>query len=80
MAKQLTICGVPEEVSARLARLSKERGKGVNSIVLEILQGAVGVQERRNRLQGMATWAYHDMVEFQRVLKAQRGNDEELWS
>jgi hypothetical protein len=80
MAKQLTICGVPEEVSARLARLSKERGKSVNSIVLEILQGAVGVQERRNRLQRMATWADQDMVEFQRALKAQRGNDEELWS
>ncbi len=80
MTRQLTIRGVPEEVAARLARISEERGRSVNATVLEILQGAVGVQERRERLQRMATWTDQDMVEFQRALKAQRVIDEELWS
>jgi len=80
MAKQLTIRGVPEEVAARLARISEERGRSVNATVLEILQGAVGVQERRERLQRMATWTDQDMLEFQLALKAQRVIDEELWS
>ena len=79
MTKQLTIRGVPEEVAARLARISEEQGRSVNSTVLEILKGAVGVQERRDRLQRMATWTDQDMVEFQEALKAQRVIDDELW-
>lgn len=79
MAKQLTIRGVPDEVADRLARISEERGRSVNSTVLEILQEAVGVQERRNRLPRMATRTDQDMLELQRALKAQRVIDEELW-
>ena len=51
----------------------------MNSTVLEILQEAVGIQERRARLQRMATWTDKDMVEFEKALEAQRVIDEELW-
>ena len=80
MSKQLTIRGVPEEVAERLTRISQERGRSVNSTVLEILQEAVGVEERRNRLQRMATWTDQDKVEFESALAAQRVIDEELWN
>ena len=79
MPKQLTIRGVPEEVADRLTRISKEQGQSVNSTVLEILKGAVGMQERRARLQRMATWTDQDRVEFEEALDAQRVIDEELW-
>ena len=79
MTKQLTVRGVPEEVATRLARLSKEQGRSVNATVLQILKEAVGVQERRARLQRMATWTDQDGVEFQQALDAQRVIDEELW-
>jgi len=79
MAKQLTVRGVSEEVAARLARISAARGRSVNSTVLEILQEAVGVQERRARLHRMATWTDQDLVEFEEALEAQRVIDEELW-
>jgi len=79
MSKQLTVRGVPEDVADRLARISEERGRSVNSTVLEILQEAVGIQERRARLQRMATWTDKDMVEFEKALDAQRVIDEELW-
>lgn len=80
MSRQLTIRGVPEEVAERLARISQERGRSVNSTVLEILLAAVGVEERRNRLQRMATWTDQDKVEFENALAAQRVIDEELWN
>jgi len=79
MSKQLTIRGVPDEVAVRLTRISGERGRSVNATVIEILQEAVGVEQRRARLQRYATWTDQDMVEFEDALQAQRVIDEELW-
>ena len=79
MAKQLTVRGVPDEVAARLAQISEERGKSVNATVLDILREAVGVQERRARLERMATWTDQDLMDFEEALAAQRVIDDELW-
>ena len=80
MAKQLTIRGVSDEVGQRLEGLSRARGKSVNTVVLEILEGAVGVNERRNRLARYMTWTPDDLVEFNDALAAQRTIDDPLWS
>jgi len=79
MAKQLTIRGVPEEVSQRLAVLGREEGKSVNAIVLEILESVVGVSQRRRRLDRYATWSEEDYASFEEALGAQRVIDEALW-
>ncbi len=79
MAKQLTIRGVSEEVGCRLENLSHAKGQSVNATVLEILGSAVGVEERRRRLERYATWTPEDLAEFQESLAAQRQVDEELW-
>lgn len=79
MAKQLTIRGVPEEVARRLARMSQDRGRSINATVLEILEGAAGLQGRRARLDRYVTWTDDDLDEFEDALKAQRVIDEELW-
>ena len=79
MAKQLTVRGVSDEIDRRLESLSRERGQSVNSIVLEILEKAVGVDERRRRLERYATWTQEDLEEFQKALDEQRQIDEELW-
>lgn len=79
MMKQLTIRGVPEEVARRLARMSQHRGKSMNATVLEILEGAAGLQGRRARLDRYVTWTDDDLDEFEDALKAQRVIDEELW-
>lgn len=79
MGKQLTIRGVPEEVAERLAMLSRSHGRSVNATVLEILAAAVGVEERRRRLERYATWTEDDLVEFEGALAAQRRVDDELW-
>jgi plasmid stability protein len=79
MAKQLTICRVPEEVGQRLEGLSRARGQSVNTTVLEILGAAVGVDERRRRLARYATWTPEDLTEFNEALAAQRTIDDPLW-
>jgi plasmid stability protein len=79
MAKQLTIRGVSEEVGRRLENLSRARGQSVNTTVLEILEAAVGVDERRRRLARYATWTPEDLAEFNEALAAQRTIDDPLW-
>ena len=79
MAKQLTIRGVSEEVGKRLESLSRERGRSVNATVVEILEAAVGVDERRRRLEKYATWSPEDLREFEAALAAQRQIDDQLW-
>ena len=79
MAKQLTIRGVSDEVGQRLESLSRARGQSLNAIVLEILEAAVGVDERRRRLARYATWTPDDLKEFNEALATQRPIDDPLW-
>lgn len=79
MPKQLTIRGVPEDVRQRLASLSRSRGLSINATVLGILKEAVGVDERRRRLERYATWTPEDLEQFERALREQRRIDDALW-
>lgn len=79
MAKQLTIRGVPDEVSRRLTNLSRERGESVNTTLRWILEQAVDVNARRQRLARYATWTAEDLAEFEQALAAQRVIDADLW-
>ena len=80
MAKQLTIRGLPDQVAERLTRLSEERGTSGNATVVEILKRAVGVHERRTRLERYVTWTDEDLAEFNEALALQRVIDGELWN
>jgi plasmid stability protein len=79
MSKQMTIRGVPDEVARKLARLSRERGRSVNTTVVEILRQAVDVDARRDRLARYATWTREEFEQFEETLAAQRVIDEALW-
>jgi antitoxin FitA-like protein len=79
MASQLTVRGVSEELSRRLARLSRERGQSINSTALSILEEALGIQARRRHLARYATWTPADMKEFDSALADQRVIDDDLW-
>ena len=80
MARQLTVRGVPDEVGLRLDTISRAKGKSVNRLVLEILEAAVSVDERRERLKRYVTWTEQDLREFEEILETQRTIDDELWS
>ena len=79
MPKQLTIRGVSDELGRRLSRLSRERRQSVNRTALSILERAVGLDARRERLRRYATWTPGDVTEFDRALAGQRVVDDELW-
>jgi hypothetical protein len=78
MTKPLTIRGVSDEVRQRLEGLSRARGQSINTVVLEILEDAVGVTERRKRLARYTTWTPDDLAEFNHALAAQRTVDDRL--
>jgi len=79
MANQLTIRGVSEELSRRLARLGREKGQSVNTVARSILEDAVGLNARRDRLRQYATWSPDDVKAFDRALADQRVIDDDLW-
>jgi plasmid stability protein len=79
MPRQLTIRKVPDEVGKRLDKLSRDRGKSLNTLVLDILTESVGSDARRARLERYATWTVEDAASFDEALASQRGIDADLW-
>ena len=79
MPRQLTIRNVPDEVGVRLDRISRARGKSLNSLLLDILTASVGVDERRARLERYATWTKAEASSFDAALGSQRVVDADLW-
>lgn len=79
MPRQLTIRGVSDELNRRLVRLGRERGQSVNVLVRSLLEDAVGLDARRERLRRYATWSPADVDAFDRSLADQRVIDDALW-
>ena len=79
MARQLTVRNVPDEVGLRLDRISRARGKSLNSLVLDILTASVGADARRARLERYATWTEEEASSFDDALGSQRVVDADLW-
>jgi plasmid stability protein len=79
MGRQLTVRNVSEEVLGRLEAVSRARGQSVNATVNEILEQAMGVDERRRRLARFVTWTSADLDEITGALAAQRQVDDDLW-
>ena len=79
MARQITIRGITPDISRRLKEVGLSRGKSVNSVVLDLLSEALGINERRKRLERYATWTKRDLEAFQKTLRTQRVVDAKLW-
>ncbi len=77
--KQITVRNVTPELSKRLERLSEAHGESVNATVVRLLEQAVGIDGRRERLARYATWTQADREELERSLQLQRTIDRELW-
>lgn len=76
---RLTIRGVGEELGNRLRQISKVEGKSINSTVLELLEKAVGLSDRREWLNRFMTSTPSEVEEIDRDSRAQRTIDEKLW-
>lgn len=76
---QITLRHPSPELARRLKQLAEARGKSLNATVLELLEEAVGVDARRERLLRWATWTLEDAAEFDSAVQAQRVIDADLW-
>ncbi len=79
MAKQITVRGVPKELSRRIAKLAEVRNQSINATVLQLLERATGIDGRRERLAQYTTWTADDVKELDEALALQRTVDESLW-
>jgi hypothetical protein len=77
--RQITIRHPSPELARRLKALAEAKGVSLNATILHLLEAAVGIHERRERLLGWATWTDADASEFADALKAQRVVDDKLW-
>ena len=77
--RQLTVCDPSPELSKRLKEIATTRGESVNATVLRLLEQAVGLVARRERLRRYATWTDEDRAEFEDALRDQRRVEPELW-
>jgi hypothetical protein len=77
--RQITIRNPTPELTRRLKGVAQARGESLNTTILRLLSDAVGLEERRERLEAWATWTEEDAAEFDDALEAQRVVDERLW-
>jgi len=77
--KQITVRNVSGELARRLERMSSIRGESVNATVLRLLEHALGIDGRRERLERYVTWSTEDRDELDAAVRAQRTVDPELW-
>ncbi len=81
MSKQITLRNVSPELARRLKEMAAASGTSLNRFVLELLERAVGANDKKHRLMARyATWTDEDGQEFEEALRAQRVVDESLWS
>jgi hypothetical protein len=59
--------------------MAREAGMSVNAMLLRILDGAVGIDPRRRRLERYATWTEEDAAELEAAVRSQRVIDHALW-
>jgi hypothetical protein len=76
--RQLTIRNVPAKIGKRLDRVSRESGKSINTLVLELLQKEFG-ESRVERFRSFATWTEEEAREFDEAITDLRKVDEALW-
>ncbi len=79
MARQVTIRNVSPELARRLKTMAEGRQESVNTTVLRILDNAVGLDARRERLRRYMTATDAEAREFEKVLRSMRTVDPRDW-
>ena len=73
--KQITIRNPSPELARRLRKLSDARKESLNTTILRLLERAVGVDERRERLSRYQTWTEEDAAAWWREYRLLRDSD-----
>jgi hypothetical protein len=76
--RQLTIRNVPAKIGKRLDKASRDTGKSINTLVLELLQATYG-PSRMDRLLKHVTWTDSEAQAFDEIIRRHRTIDEDDW-
>ncbi|MBL8953468.1 MAG: hypothetical protein JNK82_22020 [Myxococcaceae bacterium] len=79
MSRQITIRHDSPELAKRLKARAHRDGKSVNTLIVEVLERAVGLSQRAERLKRYVTWSEDELDAFNEALRSQRTIDEDLW-
>ena len=86
-SRQITLRNVSPDLARRLKALAEERASSVNSVALEILEEAVGIDARRkhlvdlfNREVGLPPKTLARVHRFRKALLASRSSASPAWS
>lgn len=77
--KQITLRNPSADLVDRLRDLARQQDKSLNATILGLLEEALGIDGRRERLSRYATWSEDEAARFDEALSAQRALDGELW-
>lgn len=80
--KQITIRGVPENLSRALQKERKRRGTSLNQTTLDLLVQALGIGSSRydNGLSKFSgTWSQEELAAFEKQIEVFEQIDSELW-
>lgn len=80
--KQITIRGVPVEISRALLAEKARRGTSLNQTLIDLLRQSLGLAGAQydNGLSKLAgTWSKRELSAFERNSGAFEGIDEEVW-
>ena len=82
--KTMTLRNVPEDLARELEQEKQRRGKSLNQLAIDLMEGSLvlcGEKPRSNGLAELAgNWSEQDLQEFQRATAQCEQIDEELWS
>ena len=78
---QLTIRGVPLQVRSRFRQQARLENKSLNTLLVEVLSSAVGLNAEDRLYHDLDQWAgrWQEDPQFDKALREQDMIDESLW-
>lgn len=77
---QITIRKLPEYLENKIRRLAQKNRSSLNKTIIELLEYALGSEEKRRDLSGLAAvWTEEEAKEFESNTSYFGQIDEEIW-
>ena len=77
--RQITIRNPSKGLYEQIRFLSQARGESINSTILYLLEKAIGINRRRERLRRYVVWSEQERKEFEKAHRAHRTIEPDLW-
>ena len=82
---QITVRGIAPELEKQIRRKAKATGKSLNKVMLELIAGSPGPENRRRKPAGASLaelaggWSEREAREFEESVRVFENIDEAMW-